>query len=208
MFEFKLDLTDLFHSQVVPSWVASLPVSVIHAWRRVADSTAADYGYVLARTSIFDDFILKASRKQVLVFGAGYDSRALRLGVGEEVRFFGVDAESVLEFHRTNERFSKMKMVTSLQGLEEVGWNQKEPSVSLGVFIFIGVFLATMAISRVFGCFKGGDGTHLTQFGSQLSESFNGLFSHKTATGRHPRGCLDVHELWGLGGCDDGAGTV
>jgi methyltransferase (TIGR00027 family) len=56
--------------------------------------------YFALRTRVFDDFLCEAVRSapQVVLLGAGLDSRAFRLHLPSHVRFFELDREDVIAF--------------------------------------------------------------------------------------------------------------
>ncbi|MFD4640082.1 SAM-dependent methyltransferase [Lentzea sp. NPDC058436] len=54
--------------------------------------------YCSLRTRVFDDAVLASATPQVVLLGAGMDTRALRLGLPESVRVFEIDRADVLAF--------------------------------------------------------------------------------------------------------------
>ncbi len=81
-------------------WAATLAGTVGSSWieQRSADSVIP----IILRTRFFDDFLQRIaadnSIRQVVLMGAGLDTRAFRLGWPQQMRFFELDQGPVLEY--------------------------------------------------------------------------------------------------------------
>lgn len=81
-------------------WAAALAGSVGSSWmeQRSAESVIP----IILRTRFFDDFLQRIaidnSIRQVVLMGAGLDTRAFRLGWPQQLRFFELDQGPVLEY--------------------------------------------------------------------------------------------------------------
>lgn len=97
--------------------------------------------YFALRTRFFDDFLLDADCRQVVVLAAGLDTRAHRLPWPEGVRLFEIDLPEIFEFKEDVLRYSppscaRFTLAADLTGdwagpLVDVGFRPAEPTAWL-----------------------------------------------------------------------------
>ena len=143
-------------------WAAALAGKVGLTWleQRSADSIIP----IVLRTRFFDDFLLRiVSEKkirQVVLMGAGMDTRAFRLALPDHVQFYELDQIPVLEYKRRilSEREAKPTCKRHPIGidlnsawepiLEQEGFENNQPSVWLMEgFLF---YLSNVNITNLF----------------------------------------------------------
>ena len=167
--QYQPESTRLFHDSVVKDLVGTFIRMVMQSARmrnlaiqQMDALTPGIYGVQISRTRFIDDVVrdaLTQGMKQVVILGAGLDTRPYRLAGMEHTRVFEVDLPAVQEAKKkkVQKRFGRLpEQVTFLpidfdtQSLEAVFAGTSFDPASPAVFLWEGVtqYLSEEAVSR------------------------------------------------------------
>lgn len=177
------------------------------------DSAAAIFGlHVVLRTRFYDDYLLAAGCRQVVLLAAGLDARAFRLAWPDGVRLFELDLPELLEFKERvlagrSARAERIVLPVDLREdwparLVEAGFDPGEPTAWLieGLLIYLSAEEAAALLTGVDG---------LSVPGSQVScEHRDNAANSILAKARAAREMDEVTALWKGGLGEDLAGWL
>jgi methyltransferase (TIGR00027 family) len=158
----------LFEDPLAPAFLAAAASSLPPPTAGAADARMAAVGTALAvhvavRTRFYDEYLLAAGCRQVVLVAAGLDSRAFRLDWSAGTTVFELDAPDVLAFkervlteQRAEARCERVAVGVDLRGdwaaaLEGAGLRAAEPTAWLveGVLIYLSAGEAAALLTAV-----------------------------------------------------------